>query len=170
MLLRSLSLLSTAVLALSWSPLQLVLPGQQPEEVAVPASWSWKDCGTDDFAVKVTSLEVSPDPPEPGKTLTLVGTGKVNTLIEDGAYANVLVKAGYVIILKKRFDVCEEAVANNFTVQCPIEQGYYEITQAVDLPAEIPKFKYGIQIRGFTADEDDMTCLDITIDFKQPKP
>ncbi|KZT52867.1 hypothetical protein CALCODRAFT_501777 [Calocera cornea HHB12733] len=145
------------------------MPQQQPEVANVPATWSWKDCGTDDFAVKVTGLEVSPDPPEPGKTLTLHGTGQVKSLIEEGAYANVLVKAGYVIILKKKFDLCEEAVNNNFTVQCPIEEGFYEITQVVDLPQEIPKFKYGIAIRGFTADEDDMTCLDITIDFKQPK-
>ncbi|EJU04326.1 hypothetical protein DACRYDRAFT_20895 [Dacryopinax primogenitus] len=160
---------ATLAAAAAWNPLQLVLP-QEQAQVQVPATWAWKDCGDESFLVNVQTLEVSPDPPEPGKPLTLHGTGKVNGLIEDGAYANVLVKAGYVIILKKRFDLCEEAVNNNFTVQCPIDEGYHEITQTVELPREIPKFKYAIQIRGFTADEEDMTCLDITIDFKQPKP
>lgn len=55
------------------------------------------------------SLTVKPDPPRPGEPLEITAKADVLEVIDEGAYANVLVKLGLVKLLQKRFDVCEEA-------------------------------------------------------------
>jgi hypothetical protein len=110
---------------------------------------------------------VSPDPPQPGQNLTVKVTGLVKEVIEvcriiisliaprmltlhltqDGAYADVTVKLGLIKLLKKEFDLCEEAQNANMTVQCPVEAGTYTIEQTVELPKEIPKGAWGCRDR-----------------------
>lgn len=53
----------------------------------------------------------------------------------------------------------------NATVQCPVAPGPYEVTQTVDLPREIPHAKFTVGIHGFNADEKDMLCATIVVDF-----
>lgn len=57
----------------------------------------------------IESITVSPDPPEPGKNLTVTVEATANEVVEEGAYADVTVKLGLIKLLQKRFDVCEEA-------------------------------------------------------------
>ncbi|KAJ7024491.1 putative vacuole protein [Mycena alexandri] len=133
---------------------------------ATARDWSWSDCGLPTDAILLKSIEVSPDPPAPGKNLTITVKGTANQRIEDGAYVNVVVKLGLVKLLQKNFDVCEEARNANASVTCPVEKGDYEVVQTVPLPREIPPAKFTVQVRGFTADNDDMVCLDIRANFK----
>jgi hypothetical protein len=86
--------------------------------------------GTPDDIVEIISLKVTPDPPQPGKDLTVDVSAFVKETIEvrtpfrfrrnftdlirsvstqEGAYANVVVKLGVVKLLTRRFDLCEEA-------------------------------------------------------------
>ncbi len=83
---------------------------------------------------QLKSLKVSPDPPQPGETLTVTVEADVLKKIEvrsasaagptlvltrrrvfalpreqDGAAADVTVKLGLIKLLQKSFDVCEEA-------------------------------------------------------------
>ncbi|KAL7417656.1 ML domain-containing protein [Mrakia frigida] len=127
--------------------------------------WSWVDCGGAGDAVLIDSIKVSPDPPVPGQNLTVTATGLVVDPITDGAYADVLVKLGLIKLLQRKFDVCETAAENNATIQCPVAPGVYEVVQTVELPKEIPKAKYSVQVRGFTAEEKDMVCVNLFIDF-----
>lgn len=62
-------------------------------------------------------------------------------------------------------------------MQCPVKEGQYTVDQTVELPAEIPKgtpqrnryqltvAKFVVSVRGYTADDDDMVCLDLIVDF-----
>ncbi|GAA99376.1 uncharacterized protein L969DRAFT_47873 [Mixia osmundae IAM 14324] len=134
-------------------------------DVRTNTIWSFIDCGTEKDAVELESLAVSPDPPQAGKNLTVTATGTVKTMIDEGAYADVLVKLGYIKLLTKRFDVCEELDKANATLQCPVEEGRYTIVQTVELPREIPKAKFIVQVRAFTQDDAPMACADIMIDF-----
>ncbi|QRV84531.1 phosphatidylglycerol/phosphatidylinositol transfer protein [Ceratobasidium sp. AG-Ba] len=131
-------------------------------------SWRWFDLGRPDDAVQVISINVTPDPPQIGKDLTVRARGLVTRRIEEGAYADVTVKLGLIKILHKQFDICEEARNNNVTVQCPVEPGEYEVVQTVTLPKETPKAKFTIEVKGFTSDyaEDaDMVNLKMLVDF-----
>jgi len=134
-------------------------------DVEAQADWTWADCGDLSYAVEITSIAVSPDPPVPGKNMTVDVVGTTRTPIEEGAYADVTVKLGLIQLLKRRFDVCEEATKANVSVQCPVEPGDYHVTQTVALPREIPKAKFAVQVRGVTQEDDDMVCLDIVMNF-----
>ncbi|KAJ2931203.1 hypothetical protein H1R20_g5932, partial [Candolleomyces eurysporus] len=133
--------------------------------------WSWKDCGEPDWPVQIESIEVSPDPPQPGKDLTVKVKASVIERIAEGAYADVEVKLGLVKILEKTFDVCEEARNANATVQCPVEVGPYLVEQTVALPKEIPRAKFKVNVNGYTEEDEEMLCLNLEIDFmKNPFP
>ncbi|KIJ68363.1 hypothetical protein HYDPIDRAFT_24649 [Hydnomerulius pinastri MD-312] len=131
--------------------------------------WSYTDCGLATDVVQLKSLTVSPDPPKPGEDLTVTAVGTAVKTIEDGAYADVTVKLGLIKLLTKSFDICQEASAANASIQCPIEQGEYTVVQTVALPKEIPQAKFTVAVRAYTADEEDMLCLDLKVDFmKRP--
>lgn len=104
-----------------------------------------------------------------GKDLTITVSGRVTDVIEDGAYADVTVKLGLIRLIKKQFDICEEARNANLTVQCPVEPGYYKVTHTTSLPKEIPPAKYKIELDGYTVDDNPLLCMRIHVDFiKQP--
>ncbi|KAL7413758.1 ML domain-containing protein [Mrakia frigida] len=128
-------------------------------------SWSSEDCGEEGDAVILESIDISPDPPIPGQNLTVTVKGVVVSPITDGSYADVLVKFGLIKLIQRRFDLCELASENNATVQCPVLPGPLTITETVELPKEIPPGKYNVQIRAFTAEDDDMLCENLRVDF-----
>ncbi|KAG1899139.1 ML domain-containing protein [Suillus fuscotomentosus] len=134
-------------------------------------SWSWSDCGSPAHVVQLKSISLSPDPPKPGQDLTVTVVGTAQQRIENGAYADVVVKLGLIKLLSKTFDVCDEARNANATIQCPVEEGDYTVVETVALPKEIPQAKFTVAVRGYTADEDDMLCLDLQVNFmKSPFP
>ncbi|KAF5377590.1 hypothetical protein D9615_005331 [Tricholomella constricta] len=144
----------------------------QPDDTPrIADKWAYKDCGSPTDPIQIQSIHVSPDPPQPGKDLTVEVVGKATRVIEEGAYADVTVKLGLVKLLQKQFDVCEEARKANASIQCPIQDGSYNVSQTVALPKEIPRAKFVVNVRGYTNDDDDMLCLDLTVDFmKNPFP
>ncbi|KAK7058893.1 Phosphatidylglycerol/phosphatidylinositol transfer protein [Paramarasmius palmivorus] len=133
-------------------------------------SWSYEDCGQPTDAIQIESISVSPDPPQPGKDLSVTVKAKAIERIEKGAYAQVTVKLGLIKLLSKEFDVCDEARNAEAEVQCPVEEGSYEVTQTVALPKEIPKAKFKVEVRGYTKDDDDMVCLNLVVDFMKKFP
>ncbi|QRV97507.1 hypothetical protein RhiJN_25526 [Ceratobasidium sp. AG-Ba] len=169
MLFKNLAVSSLALLPLSVSALSLVRPEtlvlDDQYSASVYAGWSYVDCGLPSDPIQIKSIQVSPDPPQPGKDLTVTVTGAVQETIEEGAYADVVVKLGVIKLLKKTFDLCEEARSANVTVQCPVNPGDYTVTQTVTLPKEIPRAKFAVEVQGFTPDDDYLMCLNIKADF-----
>ncbi|KAJ7492531.1 ML domain-containing protein [Mycena latifolia] len=128
-------------------------------------AWEYVDCGLPSQPLQIDSIDISPDPPMPGQDLTVTVKVLVTETIEEGAVADVVVKLGLIKLLQKTFDVCEEARNANVTVSCPVEPGPYTVVQTVALPAEIPKAKFVVQVRGLTVLEQGMLCLDLKLDF-----
>jgi len=156
-------------LCLATGSASIIISDQQPMREDSPirstASWDYKDCFPDGSPVQITSIEVTPDPPKPGQDLTVTVNGTVTETLEDGAYADVTVKLGLVKLLKKRFDLCEEARNANATVQCPVEPGSYHVVHTVTLPREIPPARFAVNILGYTVEDEDLLCLDLKVDF-----
>ncbi|EGG10957.1 uncharacterized protein MELLADRAFT_123977 [Melampsora larici-populina 98AG31] len=131
--------------------------------------WSFNNCGLETDAITIDKFEVSPDPPKPGKKLIITASGTANERIQEGAYADVVVKLGLIKLLHKQFDVCEELSRNaNATLQCPIEPGQHTMIYTAELPREIPPAKFIVQARAYTQDDADMACADVKIDFSKP--
>jgi len=78
---------------------------------------------------------------------------------------DVTVKIGLIKLLHKQFDVCEEARNSDVDIKCPIEKGEYNVTQTVALPKEIPPAKFVVEVKGYTADERDLVCVNLKVDF-----
>ncbi|KAF7358737.1 hypothetical protein MSAN_01212700 [Mycena sanguinolenta] len=162
LLLASLSFTQAGFLADVGQQLRLSAAGDMRTTMA---SWSYDDCGTPEDVLQLQSLEITPDPPQPGQNLTVQVKATAVQRIENGAFADVTVKLGLIKILTKRFDLCKEARNAGTSVQCPVEPGDYVVEQTVALPKEIPPAKFTVAIRAYTADENDMMCVDIKADF-----
>ncbi|TDL28316.1 hypothetical protein BD410DRAFT_737528 [Rickenella mellea] len=165
---------SLALLALACFPLLALAAPQDQSIISGPIhisdSWTWIDCGDPSDIIELHSIKVTPDPPQPGKNLTVAVTGYVRETIEEGAYADVTVKLGLVKLLQKEFDVCEEARNADASVRCPVDPGEYEVEQTVELPKEIPPAKFTIMVRGYTPEDEPMVCVDIKVDFMKKRP
>ncbi|SNX87684.1 related to phosphatidylglycerol/phosphatidylinositol transfer protein [Melanopsichium pennsylvanicum] len=127
--------------------------------------WQWASCGTGDEVVDVDSIVVSPDPPVPGQNLTVRAKGTIKDEVSDGTFADVVVKLGLIRLLARRFDVCEQARANDADLQCPLSPGEYELVHTVALPREIPPGKFNVHVSGENQDGSSLLCLDLSILF-----
>ncbi|KIL70751.1 hypothetical protein M378DRAFT_155688 [Amanita muscaria Koide BX008] len=164
-----LSLASLLLASACATPASPQYPTDSDSPVTIKEGWSYIDCGTPGFSVQLDSIVVSPDPPQPGQNLTVTAKGTVSETIKEGAYADVTVKLGLIKLLHKQFDVCEEARNANVSITCPVEPGTYTIDQTVALPKEIPRAKFGVEIRAYTVDEEELLCLNLKVDFmKKP--
>ncbi|KAI5115312.1 hypothetical protein M0805_004991 [Coniferiporia weirii] len=144
--------------------------GTLDKPVKTLQGWDWEDCGEPSDPIQLKSIEVSPDPPKPGEDMTVTVKALVTDRIEDGAYADVLVKIGVVKLLERRFDMCEEARNAEADVQCPVEEDEYVVVQTVALPKEIPRAKFVVQVRGYTKDDENMACVNLSVDFRPKFP
>jgi hypothetical protein len=75
------------------------------------------------------SVDVDPNPLEPGDQVNITIVGELLKTVEEGAYAYVEVKLGLVKLLRKTFDICEELRKhkNEVDIQCPIEEGAFKV-------------------------------------------
>ncbi|KAG6829394.1 Phosphatidylglycerol/phosphatidylinositol transfer protein [Tricholoma furcatifolium] len=170
--LNFIALLGLATVSLVYAnPVQQQVAIQEDLPVHTNDKWGWENCGSPEDLLEITQIQVIPDPPQPGKDLTVKVTGQARTTIKDGAYADVSVKLGAIKLLQKQFDLCEEARNANVSIQCPVEPGTYEVTHTVALPKEIPRAKFTVLVNGYSVDDEDLLCLKMTVDFmKNPFP
>jgi len=158
-----------ALLAVVSAGFAAASPAQKTLQTSLKSDrWDWVDCDRSN-PIHIKSIEISPDPPVPGKNLTVTVVGQADEVVEDGAYADVLVKVGVIKLLQKQFDLCEEARKSEADIECPVEEGEHTVVHTVALPKEIPKAPFKVNVRGFTKYHDPMACLDITIDFRTPR-
>ncbi|KAJ7122361.1 hypothetical protein C8R44DRAFT_736051 [Mycena epipterygia] len=91
----------------------------------------------------------------------------------DGAYVVVTVKLGSANGLCSGSTSAKQWRSSKFLyasssiigVQCPAEKGIYEIVQTIGLPIETSPTKLTVNARGYTADDEDLMCVDIVLDF-----
>lgn len=151
---------SIALFGSSQAPIQvdsaLSVPGDNPLDYCNDPS---------DYLVQIESVDLAPNPPLPGKTLTIKAKGTFQEKIEQGAYVLLQVKYGLITLIKQQADLCEQIV--NVDLKCPLEEGEMSFTKDVDLPAHIPPGKYSVHADVFTKDDKRITCLDANnIEFK----
>lgn len=90
-----------------------------------------------DGGFRIDYINLNPDPPQKGETLTIDFKGVLSEEVPEGTVAEVTVKFGVVQLIKKKFDLCKEI--KNIDEECPIPAGPLELTKSVDLPKEIRK-------------------------------
>ncbi|KAL1925639.1 uncharacterized protein VTP21DRAFT_522 [Calcarisporiella thermophila] len=121
------------------------------------------DCGKDDYIAQIDYIKFSPNPPERGKPLTILGKGNLTENIKEGAYVDLVVKYGLIKLLQQQMDLCEEAEKIGY--QCPLQRGELQVEHTETLPKEIPPGKYTVNIRAFTTDKRPIACVDAIATF-----
>ncbi|KAJ5666328.1 uncharacterized protein N7477_008776 [Penicillium maclennaniae] len=107
--------------------------------------------------LKIHSVDLAPNPPEPGKTLNIKASGILNERIEQGATVSLEVKWGLITLIKQTVDLCKEL--ENVDMECPLEKGEMSLTKQVDLPKQIPPGKYSVLADVYDKDQKQVTCL-----------
>ncbi|KAB8069014.1 Phosphatidylglycerol/phosphatidylinositol transfer protein [Aspergillus leporis] len=117
--------------------------------------------------LEIKSVNLTPNPPLPGKALVIKAEGTLHERIEDGAYVLLEVKYGLITLIRQEVNLCEQIV--NVDLKCPLETGDMTLTKQVDLPKQIPPGRYTVHADVFTRDDERITCLEAhNIEFKGP--
>ncbi|KAL1757583.1 hypothetical protein FB107DRAFT_272775 [Schizophyllum commune] len=114
--------------------------------------------------VQLNSIEITPDPPIPGQQLTMTLKADVQETIQEGAYADVAVKVGFIKLLQKRFDI---SAMQTRPYSAPSEKGEHTVVQTVQLPREIPPAMFKIDVLAWTHEDENMACAKFEVDFRK---
>ncbi|KAF3938977.1 hypothetical protein ABW19_dt0203739 [Dactylella cylindrospora] len=113
--------------------------------------------------VDIKKITIEPNPPVAGQNLHIEVEADVKETIEPGAKIWVEVKLGYIILIKKTFDFCDEIT--NIDLECPIEKGPLTVTRDEQLPKEIPPGKFQVTAKLYDQYEVQVTCLKAHVQF-----
>jgi len=116
----------------------------------------------DDLLV-LDHVNLDPNPPAAGQTLTIEAKGTLLEDVEEGAYVILQVKYGLIRLVNTQANLCDQV--SNVDLSCPIEKGKTTITKDVELPKEIPPGKYTVFADAYTKDKKKIICLEATVQF-----
>src|SRR5438477_9947125 len=119
-------------------------PGQQGpfisplDSTKVPGSSPVEICSLSpsDDLVDIKYINLTPNPPQAGKNLTIEAMGILKQDVEEGSYANFEVKYGFIKLLTGTADLCEKAA--EVDLECPLKKGKVKVQKLVELPSQIP--------------------------------
>ncbi|KAI9017980.1 ML domain-containing protein [Phycomyces nitens] len=128
-----------------------------------------KDCSDKSYLIDVKEISLTPAVLVPGETILIEATGTTKKKLVKGAYANVVIKVGNVQIMSQKFDLCDEMVKNKTKLQCPIKKGKVKFSHKIDLPKDIPKADFKVEVRAFDVNDEKLACLNIAANFSNLK-
>ncbi|KAI9742932.1 MAG: Phosphatidylglycerol/phosphatidylinositol transfer protein [Claussenomyces sp. TS43310] len=133
----------------------LSIPGDNPLE------YCQAEHATD--ILLIDHVDLSPNPPLAGKTLTIEAVGTLLEDVQEDAYVVLQVKYGLIRLVNTQADLCEQV--SNVELECPIKKGDIKLTKDVELPSEIPPGKYTVFADVYNYDKKHITCLTATVTF-----
>jgi len=83
--------------------------------------------------------------------------------IEDGSYVDIKLKYGFITIINKRYDICENV--DTIDKKCPLDDGDFTIKKEFDLPKAIPAGEYELTATAFSRDNNSVTCMIAKVTF-----
>ncbi|MCJ1260305.1 Phosphatidylglycerol/phosphatidylinositol transfer protein [Lobaria immixta] len=133
------------------------------DDVDVPGKNPLKFCqANDNYLLTIDFVDLTPNPPLPGKTLTIKAAGNFTADVAEGAYINLSVKYGLITLLRRQADLCEQM--KNVDEECPLD-GEKVLTKDVELPSRIPPGSYSVLADVYTKDDEQITCLIADVHF-----
>ncbi|KAK2877816.1 hypothetical protein FQN49_001157 [Arthroderma sp. PD_2] len=168
---------STALLALLLSPLALSAPSSPffdiPSQIPITTEGEIRVPGVNPLTycvdpsaniLTIERVDLSPNPPVPGKPLEIKASGIFSKQVDKGAKVQLQVKYGFLQLINQQMDLCEQT--GNVGLECPLEKGKMVFSKSVDIPAEVPPGKYTVKADVMTADEEPVTCLEAAVTFE----
>ncbi|KAJ5881656.1 uncharacterized protein N7529_000328 [Penicillium soppii] len=150
--------LSNAAAFSIFDPTQVSLNAGTTEDFPVEGDNPLLYCAKPEaYKLDIESVDLSPNPPLPGKKLIISAKGTLLERIEKGATVNLEVKWGLITLIKQTVDLCEEL--KNVDLECPLEKGKMVLTKEVELPKQIPPGKYSVLADVYNQADQQVTCL-----------
>nr|POE54440.1 phosphatidylglycerol/phosphatidylinositol transfer protein [Quercus suber] len=167
------AILATAVTARSTSFFSGNRDSQSPalkpleENLSVPGENPLMHCENPEGDIlDLISVDLTPNPPKAGASLSITAKGKLAEKVEEGAQIHLSVKYGVITIIRQTVDLCDNA--DKVDLKCPLPKGEETtLKKDVSLPKEIPPGKYTVVADILTKDDDKITCLTATVEFKR---
>jgi len=162
-------LVSAASFPAVFDPSQASLHVDTDGALSVPGNNPLEYCqNPSNYLIEIDSVDLVPNPPQPGQTLTIQASGTLLETIEKGATVALEVKWGLITLIKQTVDLCEQL--KNVDLECPLEKGKMVLTKQVDLPNQIPPGKYSVLADVYDKNQKQVTCLqanDIQFHFQR---
>ncbi|KAJ2655915.1 Phosphatidylglycerol/phosphatidylinositol transfer protein [Coemansia sp. RSA 1199] len=95
-----------------------------------------RDVSHTDDILDIKYVDIDPEAPKRSTPIHLTALAHVKERI-DKATANVKVKYGFLTLLNRNYDLCEE-LKSNLNRTCPVDEGPIEFAVDVDVPGFIP--------------------------------
>ncbi|PMD47320.1 putative Phosphatidylglycerol/phosphatidylinositol transfer protein [Hyaloscypha variabilis F] len=141
--------------------------GQKPlgDGEAVPGNNPLTYCQAEhgDDILILDHVNLTPNPPQAGETLTIEAVGTLLEEVDKGAYVILQVKFGLIRLVNTQADLCTQV--SNVDLECPIEKGKITITKDVEIPKEIPSGTYTVFADVYTKEKKKIVCLEATVLF-----
>jgi len=118
-----------------------------------------------DYILTIDYVDLSPNPPVPGETLTIVANGTFAKDIEPGATVFLQVKYGLITLIKQEADLCDNL--GQIDLACPLKEGTLSLKKEVDIPKQVPPGKYTVLADVNTVDKEKITCMESTVFFSR---
>ncbi|KAM0718857.1 hypothetical protein Q7P37_005929 [Cladosporium fusiforme] len=134
------------------------------DSLSVPGDNPLQHCANPkDDILTIESVDLSPNPPKAGTTLSITAKGDLAEDVEEGAKVHLQVKYGLITIIKQEADLCN--TVKEVDLECPIKKGETALTKKVELPKQIPPGKYTVLADVISKDDKKITCLTATVEF-----
>ncbi|KAK1061666.1 Phosphatidylglycerol/phosphatidylinositol transfer protein [Friedmanniomyces endolithicus] len=119
-----------------------------------------------DDILTIESVDLSPNPPKAGSTLSVSASGILHKDVEAGAQIHLQVKYGLITIIRQTADLCD--TVGKVDLECPLHKDKEtKLAKDVDLPKEIPPGKYTVVADVVSKAGDTITCLTASVEFKR---
>ncbi|MCJ1422660.1 Phosphatidylglycerol/phosphatidylinositol transfer protein [Sticta canariensis] len=133
------------------------------DDLNVPGENPLKFCqNSDRYTLTISGVDLTPNPPLPGKTLNISAQGNFTTEVCNGAFINLSVKYGLITLIRQTADLCEQI--KNVGMECPLD-GVMSLSKDVDLPSIIPSGSYNVLADVYNKDKKQITCLTADVHF-----
>lgn len=143
----------------SWMPGQVTIQ----DDFKVPGDNPLNFCADPkDDILEIENVDLDPNPPSPGSTLTIKAKGNFKEKVEGGKM-HLQVKYGLITLINQQADLCD--TIGKADLECPLKKGEMTLTKDVDLPREIPPGTYTVLADVYDNDSKKITCLTAKITF-----
>ncbi|KAJ2719465.1 hypothetical protein GGI07_005199 [Coemansia sp. Benny D115] len=95
-----------------------------------------RDVSQEDDLLDIKYIDLDPEQPKRSSPIHVTALAYVKDHI-DSATAQVRVKYGFITLLDRKYDLCEE-LKTNLNKTCPVDEGLIEVNVDVDVPGFIP--------------------------------
>ncbi|KAJ2852134.1 Phosphatidylglycerol/phosphatidylinositol transfer protein [Coemansia brasiliensis] len=95
-----------------------------------------RDVSHEDDLIDINYVKMDPEQPKRSTPIHIDALAYIKEHI-DSATANVKVKYGFITLLNRNYDLCEE-LKSNLNKTCPVDKGPIEVSVDVEVPGFIP--------------------------------